>query len=232
MKIRVVIQARMGSTRLRGKTLSAVEGIPLLKRVIDTALNLNLTTDVVVVTSDCEEDNPIESYCKEFLDCNCVRGDLNDVFSRFILAASNLNDKDILVRLTADNLFYQPEICQKVLEIHNQNNNDYSGISGLSHIVCELIRVGALRGIDEKLLSEYDREHVTPFFINNPTLFKMDKIDPKVFELQQGLDKQLTLDTIEDRERIESIIRYFSKHNLKYNQQDLYGWLALKNKNT
>ena len=105
MKIRVVIQARMGSSRLRGKTLSAVNGVPLLKRVIETALQLDLTKDVVVVTSDREEDNPIEAYCKEYLDCSCIRGDLNNVLSRFILAALDLNDEDVLVRLTADNLF-------------------------------------------------------------------------------------------------------------------------------
>ena len=42
MKIRVVIQARMGSSRLRGKTLSPVNGIPLIKHVYDAIFALKL----------------------------------------------------------------------------------------------------------------------------------------------------------------------------------------------
>jgi spore coat polysaccharide biosynthesis protein SpsF (cytidylyltransferase family) len=51
MTVRAIIQARMGSTRLPGKTLMDVEGEPLLERVINTANKLPIINSLTVATA-------------------------------------------------------------------------------------------------------------------------------------------------------------------------------------
>ena len=62
MRVRAIIQARMGSQRLRGKTLSAIDDIVLLKRVYDCVVNLELADDIIVATSDLYEDDEIKNF--------------------------------------------------------------------------------------------------------------------------------------------------------------------------
>ncbi len=226
MRVRAIIQARMGSSRLRGKSLSSINGIPLLKRVIDTIISLELTDDIVVVTTTQIEDDPLEAYCK-FLNIKCLRGDVNDVLSRFSDASIDLDMRDTLIRITADNIFYQKNICKELLTIHSHMGNDYTGIKGLSHIVCELIKVAAIRIVLNRQLNDYDKEHVTPYFINNPDMFKSTLCDPFEFGLEKSLDGLLTVDTAEDRDRIEQLITHFEMENRTFTKENLYNWLQL-----
>jgi len=229
MKVRVIIQARMGSSRLRGKSLSAINGVPLLKRVYDTVLNLNITRDIIFVTSKEIEDDPIEAYCTQFLSIKCLRGDTNDVLSRFLNASKDLDASGIIIRITADNIFYQKEICKQLLKIHIQHKNDYTGIKGLSHIACELISVAAIRESFNNKLTAFDKEHVTPYFINNPQKFKTNLINFSVFGLEKELDRLLTIDTVNDRDRIEMLITDFESSSVNFTQKNLYKWLNQNN---
>ena len=225
MKVRAVIQARMGSQRLRGKTLSAIDDIVLFKRVYDSVVNLELADDIIVATSDLSEDNEIENFCLNTLNCGCIRGSSENVLSRFIEGSKDLDEIDILMRITADNIFYQKSICNQLLIDHKMNHYDYTGIQGLSHIACELISVGAIQKLENESLTNYDTEHVTPFLINNPEKFRINLVDRKGFGLQKELDTLLTVDDVEDRERIESLIKYFRNNKLDYSQDNLYNWL-------
>lgn len=225
MKVRAIIQARMGSSRLRGKTLSPINGIALIKRVHKTVLNLEMTDDIVIATTNLEEDDPIEAYCSNYLNTNTTRGSSYNVLNRFLDACIDMDDDDTIVRITADNIFYQKGICNHLLEIHLKNNMDYTGIKGLSHIACELIKVGAIRKSKVKQLSDYDNEHVTPFFINNPKKFKTLLLEPSDFGLNNRLDSLLTVDSDDDRVRIEKMIINFEKNKIEYTQEELYSWL-------
>ena len=225
MKVRAIIQARMGSSRLRGKTLSPIDGVPLLKRVYDCVMHLELTDDIIVATSDFPEDDEIEVYCINELKCKCIRGNSEDVLSRFVLGSKDLDGRDVVLRITADNMFYQKDICAELLAIHNKNENDYTGIDGLSHVVCELIRVASFRKLDNERLNDYDREHVTPYIINNPEKFKLNLVERNDFELHQELDRQLTVDSLGDKERVEKLLKYFKNNDLEFSRENLYKWL-------
>ena len=223
MKIRAVIQARMGSSRLRGKTLSPVYGIPLLKRVHHKVAEI--AQEIVIATSNLEEDDAIEAYCKDYLGCKCIRGDADDVLSRFVLACEDLENDDTILRITADNIFYQKEIYDQLLIEHLKSGNDYTGIKGLSHIVPEIINAGAIKNLDVKELSSYEKEHVTPFFIQNPNMYKTSLVSPDLFGLDSKFSSLLTIDTIDDRERIEKLIQEFEDGKLKFTIKNLYNWL-------
>lgn len=223
---RAIIQARMGSSRLRGKSLSPIHGIPLLKRVYQTISSFNFIDSIVIATSDQEEDDPIAAYCDKILSCQCFRGSNEDVFQRFLDISKPMNSDDVIMRITADNIFYQPAICKSLLEVHISNNNDYTGIKGLSHIVGEFLKVEAVWKAGETELDEFEREHVTPVFINNSDRFKTQFCIPSEFGLNSEMDKQLTVDTEQDRNRIEKLLIDFDRDKIPYEKDKLYNWLT------
>src|ERR1035437_3161115 len=77
-----IIQARMGSSRLPGKTLAEIENRPMLWHVIRRVKRATLVDRVVVATSTASADDAIEKMCRES-DVLCYRGSENDVLDRF-----------------------------------------------------------------------------------------------------------------------------------------------------
>ena len=59
MKVIAIIQARMLSQRLRGKTLMSVNNTPLLYRVVNNAQKLTFIDEVIVATTSLDSDQPI-----------------------------------------------------------------------------------------------------------------------------------------------------------------------------
>ncbi len=111
-----IIQARMSSSRLPGKALLPIAGVPMLKRVFDRVQRASLVDKVVVATtSDPPSDDAIEKACAEWR-VACFRGgSLYDVLDRYYQAAKFYNAKTI-VRITADCPMIDPPLeIDKVL---------------------------------------------------------------------------------------------------------------------
>lgn len=228
-KATIVIQARMGSTRLRGKSLMPVSGKPLLQRVIETAQLLTFADDIIVATTDLPEDDPIESFAKRF-NINVYRGDALDVLSRFANATRHLDEKDHIVRLTADNPLNWVDNSVKLFDHYIANNCDYTCIEGLSHIVCEVMTVRALRdAANDPNLTPFDREHVTPYFRRRRDIFRSVELPADFGGLRHDLDKYLTIDTADDLYRFE---RMSSEANINgiVDFLLLYEWLEVNEK--
>ena len=163
MKVRAIIQARMLSKRLRGKSLMAVNEVPLLFRVIQVVKQNDFIDEITVATTDMIADDPIESAVKD-LNVNIFRGDALNVLNRFVEASNDMDEHDVIIGFTADNPLNYSAISKKAFDAHIKNKSDYTYIDGLSHIVPEFISVGALREIHDLATENFDKEHVTPFF--------------------------------------------------------------------
>ncbi len=59
MKVRAIVQARMLSRRLRGKSLISVAGRPLLTRVLERLAAMSFIDEIVVATTPDAADEPI-----------------------------------------------------------------------------------------------------------------------------------------------------------------------------
>lgn len=228
MIVKAVIQARMSSTRLRGKTLMPIEGKPLLKRVLDTTNLHTFISSVAVATSDTQADDPIEAYC-HYLGVECIRGDQTNVLARYQRASQKLNDNDHIVRITADNMFCRLDATLQLFESHIRNRSDYSCVEGLSHVVYEFIRVGAFNRItSEKIgLNAYDEEHVTPIFRSKRSEFSTQVVSSIALGLYPELEKKLTVDTPLDLIRIERLIQDLDIDNSGIKFDQIYHWLSL-----
>ena len=122
-KVLAILQARMGSSRLPGKTLADVAGKPMLMRVVDQVKSATFVDDVIVATSDLSEDDKIERYCLQN-DILFYRGDSSNVLSRFI-ACANLIPHSTVVRITADCPLISPDTIDEVIQYYWKSGDEY-----------------------------------------------------------------------------------------------------------
>lgn len=205
-KVVAIIQARMLSQRLRGKSLMPICGIPLIQWVVEKVRSLDFVDQVIVATSDHPADTPLATFAYQ-LGVEVFRGHKEDVLGRFVGAAKNLRDDDIVIRYTADNPMYDGPKTQALLEAFINSQSDYGCVDGLSHLVPEFIRVGCLRKLSELTQNHSDREHVTLFLRNQPSPFGRF-IGPRDFAgLRPQYDKDFTIDFGHQLESFEELIR-------------------------
>lgn len=227
MKVRAIIQARMLSKRLRGKSLMAVNEVPLLYRVIDAVKKNDFIDEITVATTDMMADDPIEAAVND-LKANVFRGDSLNVLKRFVDASNDMDEHDVIVRFTADNPLNYLEVSKNVFDKHIESKADYTHIHGLSHIVPEFINVGALREALELTSSNFDKEHVTPFFRKNLDVFKVLELPNNFDGLRPELDPYLTIDTGEQLEAFEAMFDDLRLGTNGINFQEIYEYLEKK----
>ena len=176
LNIITVIQARMGSKRLPGKSLKLLLGQPMLERLIDNVHGANLVNKFVVATSDKSIDDDIQDLCMK-LNIDCYRGNEKDVLSRFI-EVSKIYKADLLVRLTGDNPFVEKSLIDFMLMKYLKDYSDYDYIHNVENsgfpygLYVEIFTNRALfkANVSKDLL---DREHVTRYFKSNKNDFKI-----------------------------------------------------------
>jgi sialic acid synthase SpsE/spore coat polysaccharide biosynthesis protein SpsF (cytidylyltransferase family) len=226
MKKIAVIQARMLSSRLRGKSLMSVNGIPLIYRVIQSVKKMDLFDEIIVATTRFVADNPIESALKDFSsDVRVVRGDSENVLNRFVQAVQDFDENDLVARFTADNPIYNSIITRKVYQIHIDNQADYTYIDGLSPLAPEFVKVGLLREANRLTNNDFDREHVTPFIRKNATHYKIVSLDKDWDILQSKYNKYLTIDTREQLEIVEKMMQKLNFDQKQVSVDEIYHFL-------
>ena len=108
-----VIQARTGSSRLPGKVLTELGGLPVLLWVIRAAQQADRLDEVVVATTTHESDDPVVELA-ERMGAQVVRGSEDDVLSRYVQALEE-HPADVVVRLTSDCPLLDPHLVDAVV---------------------------------------------------------------------------------------------------------------------
>lgn len=117
-----IIQARMGSTRLPGKSMRRIVGKPVLQHVMERVRLSELGEHVYVATSSGEEDDAIAEFCRE-ISVGVFRGSESNVLERFHRTARHFNLSRI-VRITGDSPLIGPDVIDFMLDTHRGNGND------------------------------------------------------------------------------------------------------------
>jgi glutamate-1-semialdehyde aminotransferase/spore coat polysaccharide biosynthesis protein SpsF (cytidylyltransferase family) len=179
-KVVAIIQARMGSTRLPGKTMMDLSGTPLLDRLLRQVSGARTLDEVVIATSTDHADDAIEQFAvgRGF---RVIRGSEQDVLGRYVIAAQ-ASEAEIIVRLTADCPLHSPDTVDLVviafLEAkvdYASNTNPYTRPDGqdvevFTRKVLEKAAITAVEGPD--------REHVTPWIKRSPEITRLDVLHP------------------------------------------------------
>ncbi len=187
-------------------------GRPLLAWVIERLKGAHQLVqqplELMLATTRDEADDRTAALCHQ-LGVSCFRGERDDVLSRYLAAAADLGDDDVLIRATADNPLYCPRRTALILERHLAGANDYTCIRNLSYVVPEVMGVGALRRmaslVDGAADPGYCREHVTPYFRQPGVPFRCEQLPDD----WQGLrpDLRFTVDTLREYEQMDAFCK-------------------------
>jgi len=172
MKTAAIIQARMSSTRLPGKVLLPLAGVPVLAHVVRRCQSCKTVDEVLVATSTDASDDAIQTWCGAE-GVPCVRGSLNDVLDRYHQAAV-ASGADVVVRITADCPALDPTIVDEVVHGFHAGGYDYYGLSGEfpDGLDCSVFAFAALERAWREASLPSEREHVGPYIEKHPELFK------------------------------------------------------------
>ena len=173
MTVAVIAQARMGSSRLPGKTLEPLGSATVLDWVVARSQLAQHVAEVIVATSDEPIDDPIMHRCRA-LGITCVRGAPLDVLDRY-RAALTETDADEIVRVTADCPLIDPGIIDLAIETRRKCNFDYVSTSADGRyprgLDVEVVRRPVLQTTASEAVDPDEREHVTLFVYRRPERF-------------------------------------------------------------
>src|SRR5690606_1742339 len=207
MKTVAIVQARMGSSRLPGKVMKPVGGLPMIEILLKRLSRASCVDQIIVATSVDKRDSVLVDFVKS-LGYECIQGNENDVLDRY-LQASEYSDADIIVRTTGDCPLVDPGIVDKAIVEFKELSLDYytncSPETFPDGMDVEVFSYAALRRSSELTGSAYDHEHVTPY-LRESGMFKTGS-----FSHYEDLSAwRWTVDEPEDLDVIRNIFDYFS----------------------
>jgi len=206
LKTGIIIQARLGSTRLPEKLMQPFYKNDLLIDIILKKFSGILNKfKVILATTTNPHDDRLAQYCKKY-PVDIFRGPEDDVLKRFIMAAERF-EFDLIIRVCADNPFFDVQGTLNLLnfDIGNMDYISYKMNDGTPSIKShlgfwgEVVKLGALKSAHQIAMEKIYFEHVTNYLYSNPAKFSIHLADAPE-NIGNRNDIRLTLDTKEDYE--------------------------------
>lgn len=193
MKIAASIEARMGSSRLPGKVLREIHGVPALTRLVRRLRRSKEIHEIVLATTISSKDDALEAWAKKE-NVKCFRGSEEDVLGR-VCAAHAMLGSDIIVEVTGDAVLLDPCVIDAGIKTYKEKNVD---------VVTNVWQPGYPQGIDVQVFSRAllqdvadrisdpaVREHVSLYFYENPDRYKIHHMLPPKHLNRPNLRTQL-----------------------------------------
>jgi len=200
-----ILQARMGSTRLPGKVLLSIDESHKIIEFLINQLNQARINRLIIAIPDNKENDVLEEYLEK-LNVICFRGDESDVLDRYYQCAKRFSLKHI-IRLTGDNPLIDPEVVNLAIKKYHVSECDYL-TNSINRTFpygteVEIFSFNSLESAWKNAKKKSEREHVTPYFYDNP-----DKFNIK--HLTQSVDHskfRYTVDQEEDFLLVKQIVK-------------------------
>lgn len=205
----LIIQARMGSTRLPGKVLKPiVEDIPSLYFQYERLSPTKKADKILVATSQLLQDDSIEALCTQWK-IPVFRGDAQNVLQRFYEAAS-LYQPHTIIRITADCPLHHYKVVDWCVEQYETLQVDYFSNSNQPPVLedgwdTEVFSFKALETAYRKAQKNYETEHVTPYIKQSGSF----KCAFKKYLSDNPYTYKLSLDNENDYKLIQKIAQHF-----------------------
>jgi spore coat polysaccharide biosynthesis protein SpsF len=116
-KFSIIIQARMGSSRLPNKVLLKYKNLSILDILINRLKNSRLIDKIIIATTNKKRDIKIVNYCKKN-NIKYFRGSETDVLSRYYLAAKKykINMKAKITKEDSFQIDHKPVTSKQILQ--------------------------------------------------------------------------------------------------------------------
>ena len=235
-KVVLIIQARMSSTRLPGKSMMPLADKPLVYRMVERLKKCKKVDEIVIATSDQPEDKVLFDLANE-LSVSSFQGNLLDVRDRYLKAAEKSN-ADFVIRIPADNPMPDANEIDKLIEFHLENNPQ-----GFSSNLAQVNNSGYLDGIGAEIFStkllqesvarsnsDIVKEHVHRNFFDYSTQTPVDAswcpiASPKAPEELRRPDIILDVNTMDDYTKIKRIYDHLYPQNPNFTTVDVINFI-------
>lgn len=215
MRVIVIAQARMGSSRLPGKVLREAGGRSLLAHLAGRLSRAETPTDRVVATTIEPGDDGLV-VAAEALGLSVHRGPVDDVLKRFsgALEALGAAPEDVVVRVTGDCPLLDPGELDRLVREFIARRDTPDEVDYLTNQAGETRRIP--RGLDVEVVSAAilaladrearepgEREHVMPWIYGVPGRARTAVSDPPGPDLGH---LRLTVDTAADLALVDAVV--------------------------
>ncbi len=225
--VAVIMQARVGSTRLPGKILREIQGKTILELDIERCLNIPNADGVVIATTPEPGAQDIIAVTQKFPPGRVTHfvGSVEDVLARYHGAAESVH-AGIIIRITSDCPLLDPPLVERLIAAFREslntsrpldylcNNNPPSFPHGLD---AEVFSFTALDRAFHEAREPFEREHVTPYIRRHPELFRLDNVSSAV----NLSHHRWTLDYPEDYDLIRAVYDRLYPDNPSFSTQDI-----------
>jgi len=209
--IGAIIQARLTSTRLPNKVLLNIEGKAMLERVVERLKGSKHTEQIIIAIPVDESNDRLALFCQS-KQWPFFRGSEDDVLDRYFQTAKHFNLSTV-VRITSDCPFCDPVLVDDVIDTFIKEKADFASNAiertfprGLD---AEVFSFKALEQVVKLAKKNYQKEHVTPCFFENPNKFKVVSVKAKGALMRPEL--RLTVDVREDLALAKVIYKHFGE---------------------
>src|SRR3989338_11089895 len=218
----VFVQARTGSTRLPRKVLYKILGKEVLLHQIDRIRRAKSISEVVVVTTEKEADNPIVELCEKN-GIKYFRGSENDLLDRHYQAAKKFA-ADFVIKIPSDCPLSDPKIIDGVVNFWKDNQDKYDYVSnyhpptfpdGLDVEGCPF---SILEMAWKEAKKSHEREHTFPFIWDQPSRFRIGNVLNEFGDM--FMTHRWTLDYMDDLDFIKFIFEFF-KDKMDFHMEDV-----------
>jgi spore coat polysaccharide biosynthesis protein SpsF len=235
-KVVLIIQARMSSTRLPGKSMMPLADKPLVYRMVERLKNCKKIDEIVIATSDQPEDQVLLELAK-VLQVSYFQGNLLDVRNRYLKAAEQFQ-ADFIIRIPADNPMPDSNEIDKLIEFHLEHNP-----SGFSSNLAQVNNSEYLDGIGAEIFStkllqesvardnsDIVKEHVHRNFFDYSTQTPVDSswcpiASPKAPAELRRPDIILDVNTMDDYTKIKRIYDHLYPQNPNFTTEDVINFI-------
>ena len=230
MNLGILIQARLGSTRLPGKILKPFHGDKCILDIILDKLHQASDAKVIVATSTSKDNDALVEHLEQNGEL-FFRGSENDVLDRFIKAAEKFH-VDGIIRICSDNPFLDPDGIKALSEKARHSEAQYIGfrINGLPSIKThfgfwgEFVTLDALKKVAASTDDLPAHEHVTIHIYSHPEEYRCEWIDCPDF-IQGRNDIRLTVDTQEDFENAQQVYADLTKTKHNFGLEEIVSYI-------
>ena len=235
-KIVLIIQARMSSTRLPGKSMMPLSDKPLVYRMVERLKKCKKIDEIVIATSDQPEDEVLVALAEE-LEVSYFKGNLLDVRDRYLKAAEKSN-ADFIIRIPADNPIPDWNEIDKLVDFHLENNpqgfsSNLAQVNNseyLDGIGAEIFSTKLLQESVARSNSDIVKEHVHRNFFDYSTQTQVDAswcpvASPKAPEELRRPDIILDVNTMDDYTKIKRIYDHLYPQNPNFSTVDVINFI-------
>lgn len=174
----IVIQARLGSTRLPGKVLLDLVGKPVIVRMVERVARMKTDVAITVATTDRREDDPLAAICRA-AGIPVFRGHPSDLLDRHYRAALE-HGATVVAKIPSDCPLIDPSIIDGVFERFGAGDSDYtSNLHPASYPDgndAEVMSLASLETAWREASLPMEREHTTPYLWERPERFRLSNV--------------------------------------------------------